>query len=297
MGSAALRSVSNSIKENNQSSKKSKDREPRGSFSGLDELSSPRENTSQQFITRSSSGNGPGNEEKTLLDTLEERRIDLGETHHMTLDIMKALVKYYCKQSAYDKALPLLQSCLSVSVLTFGSSSTETLGFMNELGNLYYKQGKYDLALHQYTTCLEKRQISEGSLSVLTLMSQNNVGLTLMKNEEKLLEAKKIMKVLFVFSIPNFVTCFNPYSTNLYCFACNFFFCRHIHRIVWRNDKRCWESLIPIHYTHKLIWRIFISYSIITKNPSRRIKTFWKRNDNISPTITTLRPMITIHCR
>ena len=199
MGSAALQSISIHISE--KTNKKAV--HLRQSFDGdiVDHGLSPASSLNN-FNTRSSSGNGPGNEEKTLLETYEERRAELGETHNLTLEVMKALVKFYCKNAMYDKALPLLQSCLSVSMITYGNSSSETLSFMNELGNIYYKQGKYALALPLYTSCLEKREILEGSLSVLTLISQNNVALCLMQNEEKLEKAKKIMKVLFSSSYP-----------------------------------------------------------------------------------------------
>ena len=198
MGSGAIQSIGNIIINKEKEAKKPSPL--RASFDGMDyEHSASPASSVNNFTHRSSSGNGPGNEEKTLLETYEERRIDLGETHSSTLEIMKTLVKFYCKHTAYDKALPLLQSCLSASMITFGQSSSETLSFMNELGNVYYKQGKYDLALPMYKSCLEKRAILEGPLSVLTLISQNNVGLCLMQDERKLVEAKKTMKVLLLY--------------------------------------------------------------------------------------------------
>eukprot|EP01031_Cornospumella_fuschlensis_P031768 gene31768-38398_t len=92
------------------------------------------------------------------------------------LELQDALGMLYTEQGKYDKAEPLLVTCLERRAVVLGADHLDTLRATTHLAAVYDSQGQCDKAEPLYATCFEKRAAILGADHPDTLISLNNLG-------------------------------------------------------------------------------------------------------------------------
>jgi len=114
-----------------------------------------------------------------LLESLDRRKLALGENHSDTVSSMSCLAILYTEAGDHESALPLYEKCMETTMSQQGDDHPETLSSLHNLAAHYNNMRDYKAALHLYKRCLEIQESKLGDDDPDTLSTMNNLGGTL----------------------------------------------------------------------------------------------------------------------
>ncbi|KAF0717482.1 Aste57867_2261 [Aphanomyces stellatus] len=127
--------------------------------------------------------------EPMFQEALERQTNRFGQQNIDTLTIMCELGLAYLNHSAFDLAMPLLETCFEICTTTYGGNNDLSLRAMNGLGIGYFYQNQLKQAEVWWVRCYDRRRHLLGDDHPSTISTANNLSVVYSKQGKFLLGA------------------------------------------------------------------------------------------------------------